>query len=264
MPDPVVVGVDGSGPSDAATRWAIERAARLNLDLAFLHASGRDGDGDDASRSVLDRAVMSARSQAGIGRVRGLMVLGDAMEQLITASAEAAIVVVGSHKTGFLRGRVFGSRSLRLVAGALCPVAIIPEASGRTRRGVAVGVADSSAGSRAVRFAATEAAALGEELTLIHGDISTPLGSADRDVDTVSASDRLLAAARRLAIETAPGLAVRVRGLRRPAAVALADAAPTSLLLVLAASSGRSGAAVGRTTHDVLMNLAGPAVVVPA
>lgn len=265
MPVPVLVGIDGSAPSDAATHWSIERAARLGLDLVLLHASDRgDAAGSvEASRFLLDRAVMTARSHPGVGEVRGLAVDGDAMEQLVLASADAAIVVVGSHKTGFLRGRVFGSRSLRLVAGALCPVAIIPESSGRARHGVAVGVAGTPAGDRAVRFAASEAAALGEELILIHGDESRPLG--DDDVETASAPDRLLAAARELAAATAPGVVLRARALRRPAAVALADAAPTSLLLVLAASSGQGAdGALGRTTHDVLMNLAGPTVVVPA
>jgi nucleotide-binding universal stress UspA family protein len=265
MPDRVLVGIDGSGPSDAATHWAIERAARLGLALDLLHASdGGGGAGSaDASRFLLDRAVMTARSHPGVGEVRGRAVDGDAMEQLIAASADAALVVVGSHKTGFLRGRVFGSRTLRLVAGALCPVAIVPESSGRARHGVAVGVAGTPAGERAVRFAASEAAALGEELTLIRGDASA--AARDVDIDTAGAPDRLLAAARELAIATAPDLRVRVRGLRRPAAVALADAAPTSILLVLAVSSGQgSGGAVGRTTHDVLMNLAGPTVVVPA
>ncbi|QHC60963.1 universal stress protein [Rathayibacter sp. VKM Ac-2760] len=264
MTETILVGVDGSGPSDAATRWAIDRASRLGSRMDVLHATeGVDPSRSvDASRFLLDRAVRTARSHPGVGAVRGLAVDGDPMEQLIAGSADAAIVVVGSHKTGFLRGRLFGSRSLRLVAGALCPVAIIPEPSGRTRHGIAVGVADTPAGERAVRFAAAEAAALGEELTLIHGDAGAQ--ASDIDIDVATAADRLLASARERAIATSPGLVVRVRALRRPAAVALADAAPTSLLLVLAASSGQGRAAVGRTTHDVLMNLAGPTVVVPA
>ncbi|KQQ01514.1 MULTISPECIES: universal stress protein [unclassified Rathayibacter] len=262
MPDTVLVGIDGSGPSDAATHWAIERASRLGLAMVLMQVTqGVEGPGE-VSRFLLDRAVMTARSHPGVGTVRGVAADGDAMERLVGASADAAIVVVGSHKTGFLRGRVFGSQSLRLVAGALCPVAIIPEPSGRARRGVAVGVADTPAGDRAVRFAAAEAAALGEELTLIHGDAGLPVGGLD--VDLATAPDHLLAAARASAIATAPELKVRVRSLRRPAAVALADAAPTSLLLVLAASSGQGTGSLGRTTHDVLMNLAGPTVVVPA
>ncbi|MWV59768.1 universal stress protein [Rathayibacter sp. VKM Ac-2754] len=261
MSQTVLVGVDGSGPSDAATHWAIERAARLGLRMELLHVS-KSG---DASRGafLLDRAVMTARSHPGVAAVRGLGVDGDAMEELITASAGAAIVVVGSHKTGFLRGRVFGSQSLCLVAGALCPVAIIPESSGRARHGVTVGVGAAPSSDRAVRFAAAEAEALDEELILVHGDESAAVSGLD--VDAANRSDLLLSAARDLAIATAPGLSVRLRSVRLPAAVALADASPTSALVVLAASSGQGAdGAVGRTTHDVLMNLAGPTVVVPA
>ncbi|SMH48343.1 Nucleotide-binding universal stress protein, UspA family [Rathayibacter oskolensis] len=261
MSHTVLVGVDGSGPSDAATHWAIERAARLGLRMDLLHAS-KSG---DASRGafLLDRAVMTARSYPGVAAVRGFTVDGDAMEELITASSGAAIVVVGSHKTGFLRGRVFGSQSLRLVAGALCPVAIIPESSGRVRRGVAVGVSGTPASGQAVRFAAEEAAALDEDLFLINGDQTAT--TVETDVAVATRSDLLLAAARDLAITVAPSVTVRLRSVRRSAAVALADASPSSVLLVLAASSGEGAdGALGPTTHDVLMNLAGPTVVVPA
>ncbi|QHF21190.1 universal stress protein [Rathayibacter sp. VKM Ac-2762] len=269
MPDLVLVGIDGSGPSDAAMEWGIERAVRLGLDLVLLHASDRldstvlAADSEDVTTGFLDRAVAAARSRPGIGTVRGLAVEGDAMTELITASTQAAIIVVGSHKTGFLRGRVFGSRSLRLVGGALCPVAIIPESSGRRRRGVTVGVSGTRSSDAAVRFAAGEAAALGEELFLVHGDESTAVTGLD--IEVVTRSDVLLAAARELAMATAPGLTVRLRGARQLAAVALADASPTSVLVVLAASSGQGAdGTIGATTHDVLMNLAAPTVVVPA
>ncbi|QHC69555.1 universal stress protein [Rathayibacter sp. VKM Ac-2801] len=267
MPERVLVGVDGSSPSDAAVEWAVERAMRLGLDLVLLQASdspvAAPREPGATERSLLDGLVVELRSRPGVGAVTGLSVRGEAMEQLLAASAGAGIVVVGSHKTGFLRGRVFGSRSLRLVAGATCPIAIVPEPSGRVRRGVAVGVSDSPSSDGAVRFAAREAAALGEELLLIHGDPSA--AAADPPVDAASRSALLLVAARDLALTIAPALTVRLRPVPRLAAVALADAAPATVLLVLAASSGRgSPGALGRTTHDVLMNLAGPTVVVPA
>ncbi|MFG6444816.1 universal stress protein [Microbacterium sp. P07] len=260
----VLVGVDGSGPSEAATTWAAERAARLGLDLTLLHAvdGGKDGlvGGESVPRFSLEHAVTSSRRIPGVGAVKGLSVEGDPMAELIAASGDASIVVVGSHKTGFLRGRVFGSRSLRLVATASCPVAVIPEPSGRARHGVTVGVDGSEAGRRAVVFAAKEAVALGEDLTLIRGD--EPLLPLGADVEVATGADRLLAAARDAVTGVAPEVRVLLRSVELSAAEALADASPTSILLVLAASTG-GGATLGSTAHDVLMNLAGPTVFVP-
>ncbi|GAA2073902.1 universal stress protein [Microbacterium hatanonis] len=238
---------------------------RLGLDLTLLHVVQPINEEADAeprtSRFSLADAVASSRSVPGIKKVTGETCAGDPMEELTAASIGADVVVVGSHKTGFLHGRVFGSRSLRLLASAVCPVAVVPEPTGRTRRGVAVGVDGSDASRDAVRFAAKEAAALGQPLMLVCGGGYAPASAVG--IDVVSRADRLLAAARDIAVRAAPSVRVVLRPLARPAAEALADAAPTSILLVVPISAG-SGAMIGPTAHDVLMNLAGPTLFLPA
>ena len=58
------------------------------------------------------------------------------------------MIAVGTHKTGFIHGKVFGSRSLQLAAAAHSPVAIVPQTSRRDGQGIVVGIDESE---RAVR-----------------------------------------------------------------------------------------------------------------
>lgn len=264
----IVVGIDGSRPSEAATSWALERAARLGADLTFLHAA--DGarqhglESHRASRVILDAARARAIGLTGVGTVRAVRANGEAMRELVVASSGASLVVVGTHKTGFLRGRVLGSRSLHLAVAAHCPVAVIPESSYVRRADITVGVDDSEGGRSALRFAVREASRLGTGLVLVRGRTAS---SSDQvaDADTVEEAGGLLAAAALIARSASPDLSIREHQVERTGAEALIDATRSSLLVVLAATgSPDATSGLGRVAHDVLLNLAGPAVIVHA
>jgi nucleotide-binding universal stress UspA family protein len=275
----IAVGVDGRAPGRAALRWALNHARATDADVLVIYVVGTDlasiGSRDDdeverdAQRTVEGEAAF-ARGVAPDVDVTTRLMHGNPMRQLIAASKTVSMVVVGTHKTGFIRGRVFGSRSIVLAAGSRNPVVVIPESSGRHRRGVVVGVDDSLAGHAAVQFGAAEAVRTGEPLRLIS---AWRLPDADqeefhRENDNRHAAEvrAMLAAEADRVRDEYPTLDVHCRIIRLPPAEALVDASASASVVVMGNSGPVSDGQglLGSVAHDVLVNLAGPTVVVHA
>jgi nucleotide-binding universal stress UspA family protein len=227
-------------------------------------------DGD--ARDLLEREAEYAHSLAAEVVVHIQLLHGSVMQELIAASKNAGMVVVGTHKTGFINGKVFGSRSLSLAAAAHTPVAIIPQGLPRDGRGVVVGVDDSAAGRLAIRLAALEAERARETLTLLRAYTVPELPAANDEIQrelvqhSQSRASSALSDAATLASLAAPALEVKIRSIQRPTAEALVDAAATAALLVIGNSRREEAdnAMVGSVSHDVLINLTGPAIIVHA
>jgi len=276
----LVVGIDGTESSRAALRWALTRAAITGAELKLIHVIDDEWTtisarmikdlGDDSQR-LLEGEAEYARSLAPNVTVYTESTRGEPMQVLISASRDAGMVVVGTHKTGFINGKIFGSRSLQLAASAYAPVAIIPQGLPRDGRGIVAGVDDSIAGRQAIRFAAREAGRTGETLTLVRAFTipATSTISDDARSELIQYSEErastALADAVTLATLTAPDIDLKTRTVRRPIAEVLVDAAATATLLVIGSSRQQEATAiVGSVSHDVLINLTGPAVVVHA
>lgn len=281
MDGTLVVGIDGTESSRAALRWAVSRANATRGAVELVHVIDEEWTtisarmieelGND-SRRLLEGEAAYARSLAPDLVIRTRSTRGEPMQTLIAASSAAEMVVVGTHKTGFINGKIFGSRSLRLAASARTPVAIIPQGMPRAGRGIVVGVDDSPAGRQAIRFAAHEAERTRETLTLLRAFTIPESVAASEDVrrELLQHGEELAGAAlsdaATLATATAPGVDLKARSVRRPTAEALVEAAATATLLVVGSSRQEEGdnAMVGSVSHDVLINLTGPAVVVHA
>jgi nucleotide-binding universal stress UspA family protein len=277
----LLVGIDGTESSRAALRWATKRAAATGAEVNLTHVINDDWatigarmleELEEDARLLLGKEVAYAHTLAAQVSIHTQVLHGDVMQELIAASKQAEMVVVGTHKTGFISGKVFGSRSLRLAASAYVPVAVIPQGSPRDGRGIVVGVDDSAAGRLAIRFAAREAERTGEALTLLRAFTVLELSTANNDVQhelakhSESRASIALSEAAALASLAAPNLDVKVRSVQRSTAQALVDAAATAALLVIGDSSreGTENALVGSVSHDVLINLTGPAIIVHA
>jgi nucleotide-binding universal stress UspA family protein len=275
----ILVGVDGTAASRAAVRWSAKRAAARGATMILAHVVDDDWvtigerlleDLRDEAQELTEREADYAHSLAPEVVIDTQLLQGSVMQELISASDRADLVVVGTHKTGFINGRVFGSRSLRLAAAARTPVAIIPQTSEREGRGVVVGVDDSAAGRKAIRFAAVEASRARETLTLLRGFTILETSHATEELlsDSLLRAEaraaRELSTAARLVGPVAPSVEVRVHSVQRPAAEALVDAAASAALLVLGSSrqEHRNKVMVGTVTHDVLINLSGPTIIV--
>lgn len=277
----ILVGVDGSTPSRAAVRWSVHRATSTGEDVVIVHVI--DDEWGVVSSRLLHEVRVEAEALIAVEatfarsinpRVAVTTELreGNPMWELTAAAEGADLVAVGTHKTGFVRGRVFGSRSLLLAGSSPAPVAIIPESGARASAGVVVGVNDSAASRGAVSFGADEAHRSGEELVLV-GAWSAPetAGTETSEVRRRHAAlvksriEGVLLDARRQAESAYGDLVVRARQVNRPAAETLVDAAASATLLVIG-SSRREGAPtlLGSVAHDVLVNLAAPTIVVHA
>jgi nucleotide-binding universal stress UspA family protein len=135
-PNRIVVGVDGSEPSKLALKWAADLAAGLGVHVEAIsawHTPSSFGYGyvpdswrpDQDAEKVLTDTV---KDVFGDDRPEGLKLLvieGNPAEVLISESAAAKMVVVGSRGHGGFVGMLIGSVSASTAEHAQCPVLVV-------------------------------------------------------------------------------------------------------------------------------------------
>ncbi|WP_353810217.1 universal stress protein [Agromyces sp. SYSU T00194] len=260
----VLVGIDGSIASRAAVVWALERARATGAAVA-LRMIVDDEWGTIGTRMLAElradagaraeRELEFARARAGGVQVDADISVGSPMLDLAAAAAVAELVAIGTHKTGSFHGFALGSRAPQLAAMSPVPTAVVPTSTGGARSGVVVGVGGTAGEGTVVRFAAREADRLGEPLVVLRAD-GAPPGLSDRAVER--------AVRQASAIGVASGVISRRSS--PPAGKALANRSGTAVLTVVGrptAPGARGFRPLGRAGTDLLMNLGGPAVVVP-
>jgi nucleotide-binding universal stress UspA family protein len=258
----ILVGVDESGPSRAALRWSVERAKATGMSILIAHVVEVPDDVEgilgaaDAYTEALDfvhgEATFATLSEPDVD-VSVKVLEGDPLSELAKASGDAQLLVVGTHKTGFINGKMFGSRFLGLAAIARCAVAFIPDMIGSSRRGIVAAVDDSPAGQTVIRFAAAEAQRTSQVLTLIRsGQPGQP------DVE------RALSENTALAKSGNDSITIRSRFSSKSTAEGLVDASSSaSMLVVDHTRHATEGVAVlGSVAHDVLLNIKSPTLIV--
>lgn len=141
MPD-IIVGVDGSPHSRRALEWAMNEAAARHAPLRVLvvhqAAIGYFGgiETSDRDRDLTARAQATAQAEtnkvlAGLIRLRPESVTvravnGFPAEELINASKDADMIVLGSHGASGLTRLLMGSTARQVTRHAHCPVHIVP------------------------------------------------------------------------------------------------------------------------------------------
>jgi nucleotide-binding universal stress UspA family protein len=131
---PVVVGIDGSPVSEAATALAFEEASLRGVALVAVYAwhdvSVFDFPGIDAAAMQADGELVLAERLAGWQErypdveIRRVVVCDRPADQLIEQSQSAQLLVVGSHGRGGFAGMLLGSVSLAVVQAARTPVIV--------------------------------------------------------------------------------------------------------------------------------------------
>ncbi|GAA1695481.1 hypothetical protein GCM10009808_10890 [Microbacterium sediminicola] len=268
----LVVGVDGSGPSSGALSWALRYARAHGTPLLIVHivddtwgVAGDDYMAEAQQRGihVLDAARAEARRH-GVTAIQTELVHGRTPGVLAGAARTQDLLVVGSHRTGYLRGRSFGAASLYVVAAARSAVVVVPNLPVEGRHGVVVGVGAKTTGGDVLRRGAAEAASADEHLTLVHA--RTPLphedAAATGEIRSSAARD-VLSRACALALREVPRLDVSTRVVAESVPAALLTAATDASLLVIGRGRAEAPPHVSAVVHDVLMNLNAPALVVP-
>jgi nucleotide-binding universal stress UspA family protein len=132
---PVLLGVDGSPASEAATELAFDEASRRRVDLVALHVWSDVGvfsiRGVDWRRYEAEGHGVLARSLAGWQEkypdvhVRRRIVCDQPARWLIDESKDAQLVVIGSHGRGGFKGMLLGSVSAAVARGAKAPVIVV-------------------------------------------------------------------------------------------------------------------------------------------
>jgi nucleotide-binding universal stress UspA family protein len=179
----IVVGVDGSKPSQRALQWAAEEAVRHGSSLDMVHAwkvpysIHDDVEHFDVApfkadaQTVLDDAMATlAGLVPGAPACRSLLVHeDDAAVALLGAAEDSGLLVVGSRGRGGVTGLVLGSVSRRCLEYAPCPVAVVPpgwEPDGDGR--VVVGIDGSQRSYEALHWAVNEAVRRNTRLDVVN------------------------------------------------------------------------------------------------
>ena len=136
-PEPVVVGVDGSPTSEAATAFAFEAASLRGVPLVAVHV-WRDVLVDATMAPLLDWDVIDSDEREVLAErlagwsekypdvpVRRLVARDRPARTLVEESGRAQLVVVGSRGRGGFHGLLLGSVSQALLHHAHCPVAVV-------------------------------------------------------------------------------------------------------------------------------------------
>lgn len=216
-----------------------------------------------------------AQRQPGV-RVERTISEDPAAYALIEASAEADLLVVGSHGFGGFRGLLLGSVGQHALTHARCSVAIVrpsqapttngPEAAdGRAGR-IVVGVDGSEGADLALDWAVGEARRTGGELDIVASSVLS--GTSDYivtvDVSVPDAATRTVTDALDRVAGEAPEVVVRGEAKADPPAIALVEASREAGLLVVG-SRGLGefrGLLLGSVSHYLAMHAECPIVVV--
>lgn len=139
----ITVGVDGSGHSHQALEWAVEEAVTRRAPLTvitvvpvaisqwtgFPVTSEADQAQLQKVRQQTEDAVEKAVSGQGGNRppaVTVRVVTGVAAREIVDASRDADLVVVGSRGAGGFTELLLGSVSSQVAHHAACPVVVVP------------------------------------------------------------------------------------------------------------------------------------------
>ena len=139
----IVVGIDGSAPSQRALRWAIAEARAHRASVEVVHVwqshyyyasltplpSAMSVVSPDvlrrAAQQVLDGMVDGVDTK-GV-RVERVLVEGAAARELLDCAKGADLLVVGTHGRGGFAGMLLGSVSQHVTHHAPCAVVLVPE-----------------------------------------------------------------------------------------------------------------------------------------
>lgn len=138
----IIVGIDGSDHSQRALGWAVQEAAAHQVPLTVITvcraAAGYWGsavthprdhvltaqarkDAEDATDKALANASGIRSASVTVNAISGIPA-----DELINASKDADMIVVGSRGTGGFDRLLLGSVSCQIVHHAHCPVVVIP------------------------------------------------------------------------------------------------------------------------------------------
>ena len=139
----IVVGVDGSPNSERALDWAMRQAAAVHAPLTVITVhevpksywggipviGPADGPLLEKMRHAAEEMAQKAASRLGGARPASVIVHavnGFVVKELVDASQDADLVVVGVRSSSGFARLLIGSLSNEVVEHSACPVVIVP------------------------------------------------------------------------------------------------------------------------------------------
>ncbi|GAA1216510.1 universal stress protein [Prauserella alba] len=136
----IIVGFDGSPSADRTLQWATEHVGRCGGEVEVIAVRERDDLLPGTSYTFQPHGRRAVRDEVGVrdylhetviaavgeAPVTESVVTGDPAIELVKASADADLLVVGAHRRGALSEMLLGSTSAECIRHAHCPVVVIP------------------------------------------------------------------------------------------------------------------------------------------
>lgn len=261
-----IVGVDGSAPATAATEWAARHARDEGAAVLLVHvidpesglmAGGLADAAEAEGRALLAAAEARVRESFPDVEVDVEILTGVPAWVLAEHATPLDTLVVGTGKTGYVSGRVLGSRSVQFALAAPGSVAVVPDGDPKFRTGVVAGIDRAETAALIATRAAVEARERNMRLTLVHA--VKPEGARGARAST----EGPLVLAAEAARAVGDRLEIRSRVSTRPPAEALLDASRGAALLVVGpGATAPHRSPLGSTLHSVLLNANAPVLVV--
>lgn len=267
----VLVGIDREKASQTAVDWVIERARTAPLRVTLFTAYDML-----VSDPVVDEDVLAATAARITAEVPGTEVeteIADRsiLEGLVERSADADLLVIGSHPHRRVRSLLTGALPASVVIRAHCPVVVVPDDWNRDGDRIVLAVADDDSSDAATSFAAREALAAGVALDAIHA-WELPVPSMDAVASLLVGPEELEAVHQKLLSRVTSRLdrrydGLEVRGLlRHGGGVAAIDGALDDASLLVLGTHRRPpalGALLGSHVQHVLHRGRVPIAIVP-
>lgn len=267
----IVVGVDGSDPSDRALKWSASAAHLRDLPLRIVYATKVFS---DTGNEVVRQAAATVNAIYPSLSVGTEVVQDNPAHALVAASEHATMVVVGNRGHGGFHDLLLGSTSLHTAMHAKCPVAVVrpprheephPDAVDR----IVVGVDGSPHSEPALEFAFEEAGLTGRSITAVNawqGDITAgAMGMPyvydpiERQAQAVKLVEKTLAPW----LDSHPDVDMRSTVVQMPAAAALVDHSRGAYEVVAGSRGlgGFTGAVLGSVSQALIHHASCPVVV---
>ncbi|MEU9857015.1 universal stress protein [Streptomyces sp. NPDC047974] len=134
----IVVGVDGSGPSLKALKWAAAQAAltgdALHAVISWEYPASwatlmpgvpPEFDPERLAKQILDQSLAEALAPEQAAATTRTVVSGNPAQALIDQAAGAELLVVGDRGHSGFKAAVLGSVSTNVTQHAPCPVVVV-------------------------------------------------------------------------------------------------------------------------------------------